>query len=105
MPFISSKAAVLTQFIGEDSPFFFSDRGKLTDVTFRGLIFDGNIDHNNNKHPCILLGLGSKVNGHSRLKFLDCEIKNFSYGIYVRGRDHSSFEFDGCRSDKLVALA
>ena len=27
MPFISSKHAILTQFIGENSPFFFNDRG------------------------------------------------------------------------------
>jgi hypothetical protein len=46
---VSTRGAVLTQFIGDNSTFFFSDHapiGALSDITFQGLIFDGNVAHN-----------------------------------------------------------
>ncbi len=102
VPKILLEGAIMTQFIGDNSTFFFSDsnrpnRGKLTGVRFKGLIFDGNIDHNNKS--CTLLYLGN-VDGHLGVDFFDCEIKNFSYGIHVRGANHSSFEFNGCKFKK-----
>jgi parallel beta-helix repeat protein len=94
---ITLKGAILTQFPGDNSTFFFSDTNKvaLTNVIFQGLTFDGNIGYNSK--TCELFVLGN-VDGHSSIRFLDCTVRNFSYGINTRKtKDHSSFEISNCK--------
>jgi len=87
-----SLKSTITQIIRDNSTLFVDPKPKpeesskpLKSITFQGLIFDGNIDHDEN--PLIqpeLVEL-SNVSGHSDIKFLNCEIKNFKFGLYVHG--------------------
>ena len=100
---ISTEGATLTQLIGDNFAALFNDSEKsLSEVTFKGLTFDGNNDSLVlNSNPCMMLDLANADN-HSRFKILGCQVRNFAYGIPVRRTGHSFFEIADCNFTKIV---
>ena len=106
------RPTILTQIIRDNSTLFV-DRVRpgdilepLSDITFHGLDFDGNIDHDENLNITSQFLELSNVSGHSNIKFLNCKIKKFSKGIYVHGtspsHSYSGFEIKNCTFIKNV---
>ena len=93
----------ITQLMRFYSTYFFQDAGiGMKDVTFQGLKFDGNRrEHNSTDNQLIVLN----ADGHSHFRLLDCEIRNFDYGIRVLGNNHSSFEFSRCKFSNMGGSA
>ena len=112
IPETQLRKTILTQIIRDNSTLFVDGVRTgdvvepLKDVTFQGLDFDGNIDHDQNLNIASQLLELSKVSGHSNIKFLNCKIKKFKFGIYVHGTsDHdsySAFEIQNCAFIKNV---
>ena len=100
---MSTEGATLTQLIGDNFAALFNDSEKsLSEVTFKGLTFDGNNDSLVlNSNPCMMLDLANADN-HSRFKILGCQVRNFAYGIQVRRTGHCFFEIADCNFTKIV---
>lgn len=73
----------------------------LKGVMFQGLIFDGNFDIAQINLQGEILNLAN-IDGHSDIKFLNCEARNFSKGLYIRGKIHSLFEIKNCTFTRIV---
>ena len=100
--------ATLTQLIGDNSTYFFRDsdeNGPLNNVTFSRLILDGNNNDSRNYKTCMPLAIES-VDNHSNIRFLECQIKNFKYGMRIKNKiGHRFFEISRCKFSNIGGYA
>lgn len=95
--------STITQILDNTTLFVDSAGTKpLKDVTFRGLIFVGSFDPDEINLQGEIIDLAN-IDGHTNIKFLDCEVRNFGKGVFVRLRTgHSMFEIRNCTFTKVV---